>query len=426
LVVAWAAVALAIPKGKAVFDGDAQGRFTRTYQSDDDVQTDDDGNAVLWCDRRVHTSCYTGCELCVGETQGKCQNYWPTNTSSGCLKCKRGFFNSTTPMLSACAQCHVACQECTSYGPYYNANGCMNAVGYKLANATYTDPITRETHSDWQSILADTPNNAYNLLGCHQNEYIVNNTCRPCNMSLTCPKGQMAVCGWTFNECRGGPGVKIIGRDGEAKQCYDQNAWPWQSSYVADRDKKFTADYGTSDWEQYQIDHPLDSYSMGKGTDYESWCDSNGNFVGGPTNGSPGSKGTKGTGRRSDMSADDDALMQQYGTHGSCDNCFPCYPQIEPDTPHCVCNWGYYDANSSDVDGDSVRCVAGTSDQYIPYTKIYQNGNSRASFTIEPCEGGACNQAGITITLVALRELRADGSHLRCPIPQQIRSVGAP
>jgi hypothetical protein len=227
-------------------------------------------------------------------------------------------------------------------------------------------------------------------------------TCVPCDMNMTCPAGQMAVCGYRFNECRGGEGVKLIGRDGEAEQCYDQNAWPWRSSYVADRDALYTQQYG-SDWELYKQYHPEASFSYGSGTDYAGWCDSNGNYVG-----SPNSKGTSATtpkGRRDGTAS----LVDEYGTHGSCDDCFPCYPQVEPDTPHCICNWGYRDVDNSTADGNTVQCVAGTTDQYIPYTKIFQNGQL-ASFTIQPCEGGGCNLAGIKISLIALRELRADGT----------------
>jgi len=268
-------------------------------------------------------------------------------------------------------------------------------------NATYTDPITHETSPDMQSVLANIPNDDYNLAGCRQTEYLdVNQTCRACNLSLTCPPGQMPICGYRFNECRGGEGVKLIGRDGEAKQCYDQNAWPWQSSYTADRDKKFTDEFGPG-WRDYERNHPKSKYSYGKGTDFEGWCDEDGNFVG-----TPGTKSTAKTGGRRDS---EDELVAKYGEHGHCDDCFPCYPQIEPETPHCVCNWGFRDVDASTDAGDTVHCVAGTTDQYIPYTKIFQNGQ-RASYTIQPCEGSACNAAGIKITLVALRELRADGS----------------
>jgi hypothetical protein len=74
-----------------------------------------------------------------------------------------------------------------------------------------------------------------------------------------------------------------------------------------------------------------------------------------------------------------------------------------------VCNWGFRDVDASTADGDTVTCVAGTSDDYVPYTKIFQNGQ-KASFTIQPCEGSGCNAAGIKISLIALRELRADGT----------------
>jgi len=262
------------------------------------------------------------------------------------------------------------------------------------------NPDTRETIEDWQSVPWSSPDAPYNMAGCRQTEYLASDgtTCVPCNRSLVCPEGQMAVCGYRFNECRGGEGVKLIGRDGEARQCHDQNAWPWRSAYVPERDAKYAAEYG-SDWELYKQNHPEASWSWGKGTDYEGWCDSDGNYLG-----TKGTTSTKG-GRRSS----DDDLLAIYGSHGHCDDCFPCYPQVEPNTPHCVCNWGFRDVNNSTADGDTVQCVAGTTDQYIPYTKIFQNGQ-KASFTIQPCEGGGCNLAGVKISLVALRELRADGT----------------